>query len=48
MMLKEQIVQNNRADNLASIELLERAVTVDPAFATAQARLAVAYVDSYF
>ena len=41
-------VHNNRADNLAAIELLERAVTVDPAFAAAQARLAVAYVDSYF
>ena len=41
-------VRNNRVDNLAAIELLERAVTVDPAFAAAQARLAVAYVDSYF
>ena len=35
-------------DNLAAIELLERAVTVDPALAAAQARLAVAYVDRYF
>lgn len=41
-------VHNNKADNLAAIELLERAVTVDPAFAAAQARLAVAYVDRYF
>src|SRR5207244_8008728 len=40
--------RNNRVDNVAAIELLARAVTVDPAFAAAHARLAVAYVDRYF
>ena len=41
-------VRNNKADNEAAIESLERAVNIDPHFAAAHARLAVAYVDRFF
>lgn len=40
--------RHNQADNQASIDLLERAVTIDPTFSAAYARLAVAHVDRYF
>ncbi len=41
-------VHNNKADNETAIESLERAVNIDPHFAAAHARLAVAYVDRFF